>query len=75
MSLRYKDGMEIEQFDQVEVTIDGQVYEGFIAMILHRKQQVAVKYSDYINPRRDGEPKQAHIRVPVSQVDLIARDG
>lgn len=66
----------VELFDQVDVRMDGCVHAGEITRIHARSGEVRVRYADgYDIARTTGNPRVKSARVPVSAVDLIARDG
>lgn len=75
-ALAYTDGTyEVEQFDHVELRLNGFVFEGQVTKVHPRIGQVTVRYDDYEDPQRDGTPRQRGVRVPVADVDLVRRDG
>lgn len=79
MSLRYDDEYEVERFDQVEVRIgnrwEGRTFDGVVTRLHPRSGEVTVRYEDCYAATRNGDPRKKTARVPVSAVDLVARDG
>lgn len=65
----------VELHDIVEVRIDGVTYDGVVTKLHPRSHEIAVRYADHVNTRRDGQPRTRSARVHVLAVDLIARDG
>ncbi|WP_119167087.1 hypothetical protein [Algihabitans albus] len=67
----------VELFDRVEVRLgDGMVAEGLVKKIHPRRREVSVRYEDHIDAyRTTSNPRRKTVRVPVTAVDLIARDG
>lgn len=66
----------VEMYDQVDVRVDGCAHAGEITRIYPRFGEVRVRYADgYDIARTTGNPRVKSARVPVSAVDLIARDG
>lgn len=76
MNMYYFDGQcAVELYDQVEVKIDGATHEGVITRLHPRSEQVTVRYQDEIDTTRSGAPRTKSARVPLSRIELIARDG
>lgn len=73
--MTYTDGMEIELFDHVEVSLDGFVHDGQVTAIFPRSNAIRVRYLDRFDTRRDGEPKSKTTRVFPSAIELERRDG
>ena len=73
--MQYSDGMVVELFDQIDIEIDGRVVEGQITKLHPRKDHIRVGYRDDTDTTRAGDPKWRTITVPVTRVELIARDG
>jgi len=73
--MEYPDEMVIEAFDHVELRADGAVFEGQIVKLHPKLRKVTVRYADFQDCRRDGEPKQKTTQVSFQAVDLVRRDG
>ncbi|MFB9148733.1 hypothetical protein [Roseovarius ramblicola] len=71
----YADGMEVELFDQVGITIGGRVFSGQITCRHPRKETVRVGYFDTEDTKKNGDGRWKVATVPVAQVELVARDG
>jgi len=73
--MQYSDGMPVELFDHVELSLGGRVYEGQVTRRHPRKGEVRVGYRNDAMTTRAGDAKWRVATVPVARVELIARDG
>jgi len=64
----------VEQFDQVEMRLDGHTFDGVIRKIHPRTGEVTVAYQDYRRSNRAGDPHKTSAKVPVADVELMQRD-
>lgn len=77
MAMYYPDGpeYEIDLFDWVDVTLDGQVFDGQVTRLWPRLKMVTVVYIDHINTTKLGHTSHKSKRVPIAAVTLNRRDG
>lgn len=73
--MRYCEEYEVEQFDHVELTVDGLFFEGQITKLHPRSQEVTVRYEDTFETTRQGNPRRRVTRCPVAKVEFVRRDG
>jgi hypothetical protein len=75
--LYYGDDREyaVEQFDKVDLRFDGSTFDGEIRKLHPRLRMVTVRFEDYRDTyRTTSNGRSRSVRVPVADVDLIARD-
>ena len=72
---RYNETYAVEVWDKVTVLIDGHLYEGFVLELFPRTEQVRVRYSDWVDTTRAGDPRRKSALVSVRDVELVGRDG
>lgn len=80
MTAMYYDGnctdYHVEANDIVEVEIDGTTSAGQVVALHPRSGQVTVRYEDHHDCyRTTGNPRRKSVRVDLSDVDLVRRDG
>ncbi|MGB5147481.1 MAG: hypothetical protein WBN86_10190 [Porticoccaceae bacterium] len=73
--LRYDDIYAVELWDKVTVLVDDHLYEGYVAKLFPRTEQVQVGYLDWMNVNRAGDPSRKSARVSVRDIELVRRDG
>lgn len=74
----HPDGVAIELNDHVELRLpglDAYDFEGRVTALYPRLGMVKVRYQDWLNETRRGDPVTRSVRVPIDRVVLERRDG
>lgn len=67
---------QVEQFDKVDLRFESHTFDGEVRELHPRLRKVTVRFEDYRDlARTTSRARFRSVRVPVSDVDLIARDS
>jgi len=73
--LTYEDGIVCEVFDHVALLTGAKVFDARVTKLHPKLGEVSVRYEDYTDTTRTGEPKTKSARVSPRLLELVRRDG